>query len=90
MEIEKLLDEETKICPECAETIKFKAKKCRFCQAQFDSEEVDGQVETRRAELLSKEREGKIQCHSVNTGTSTRLFSQMVRTVIIAPTVKNL
>lgn len=62
MEIKKLLDEETKICPECAETIKFKAKKCRFCQAQFDSEEVAGQVETRRAELLSKEREGKIQC----------------------------
>ena len=62
MEIEKLLDEETKICPGCAETIKFKAKKCRFCQAQFDSEEVAGQVETRRAELLSKEREGKIQC----------------------------
>lgn len=56
MEIDKLLTEETKICPECAETIKFKARKCRFCQAQFDPEMVAEQVEARRAELLAKKK----------------------------------
>jgi len=70
MEIDKLLNEETKVCPECAETIKFKAKKCRHCHAEFDHENVNSQVEARRAELLAKEREellakereGKTQC----------------------------
>ena len=61
MELEKILDEETKVCPECAETIKFKANKCRYFQTQFDPEEVARQVEERRSEL-SKEKEGKVRC----------------------------
>lgn len=61
MEIERLLDEKTKVCPECAETIKIKAKKCRYCQAQFDSEEVDRQVNAFR-EKLTKKMEGKVRC----------------------------
>ena len=46
MDIEKILDEETKLCPECAEKIKFKAIKCRHCQAILDPEEVDKQIES--------------------------------------------
>jgi tRNA(Ile2) C34 agmatinyltransferase TiaS len=57
MDIEKILDEETKLCPECAETIKFKAKKCRHCQAQLDPVEVDKLIETRHAELRDKKKE---------------------------------
>ena len=61
MEIERLLDEETKVCPECAETIKFKAKKCRYCSAQFDPAEVDKRVKARRDELAKKNgRKGEI------------------------------
>jgi hypothetical protein len=56
MELEKILDEESKVCPECAETIKLKAKKCRYCHTLFDPEEVDRQVEARRAELLAKKK----------------------------------
>ncbi|MBW2602686.1 MAG: hypothetical protein JRE28_00010 [Deltaproteobacteria bacterium] len=61
MEIEKLLDEETKICPKCAETIKFKAKICRYCQTQFDPDEVDKQIKAHRDEL-TKKMEGKVRC----------------------------
>lgn len=62
MDIEELLNEETKICPECAEIIKLKAKKCRFCGAQLDPEEVVKEIEARRAKLLVKEKEGKVRC----------------------------
>jgi len=51
MNPDELLDNEVKICPECAETIKLKAKKCRYCHTTFDSSDVEKQIETRRAEL---------------------------------------
>ena len=65
MEVEELLDQETKICPECAETIKLKAKKCRICGSELDPSEVQREVEARKAilsEQLVMEREGKVQC----------------------------
>ncbi len=30
------MDDQTKICPMCAETIKLEAKVCRFCRAHFE------------------------------------------------------
>jgi len=61
MEIENLLNEETKICPDCAETIKLKAIKCRFCNKLFDPEEVGKRVDARRDEL-TKKMERKVKC----------------------------
>jgi Domain of unknown function (DUF4328)/Uncharacterised protein family UPF0547/Protein of unknown function (DUF2510) len=34
--------EETKICPDCAETIKAAAKVCRYCGYRFDQDSSDG------------------------------------------------
>ena len=42
---DKISAERTKKCPLCAETIKFEAKKCRFCNHLFDVEKVEGQTE---------------------------------------------
>lgn len=36
-----LLEDETKICPHCAEAIKLAAKKCRFCGEIFSEEEME-------------------------------------------------
>ena len=32
----EVTEEETKICPDCAETVKAGARKCRFCDFQFE------------------------------------------------------
>ena len=68
MDLEELLNEETKACPACAEMIKLKAKKCRFCEEMLDPDEVAKQIEDRRAELtLAKQKEGKVQCPQCGT-----------------------
>jgi hypothetical protein len=45
------LDDEKKKCPGCAEIIKFEAKKCRFCGHLFDANEVEVEIESRKAEI---------------------------------------
>jgi predicted RNA-binding Zn-ribbon protein involved in translation (DUF1610 family) len=67
MDIEERLNEETKACPQCAEMIKLKARKCRFCGSELDPSEVELEVEARKAVLSNqlakeREREGKVQC----------------------------
>lgn len=38
----KLDESQFKECPDCAEMIRIKARKCRFCNYRFDSNEQDG------------------------------------------------
>ncbi len=40
----KQIADEEKVCPSCAEKIKLKAIKCRFCGQEFDATEVEKQV----------------------------------------------
>ena len=59
------LDQETKQCPHCAETIKLEAKKCRFCLETIDPDQVASEVAGRRTQLAAKyalEALGKKQC----------------------------
>jgi len=65
LNIDKIsLDHETKRCPECAETVKLEARKCRFCGHLFDEEELKRQVEERKTEILKNEMasKGLMQC----------------------------
>jgi len=59
------LENMTKKCPACAETIKFEARKCRFCGEEIDPEEIERQLAIHRAEqadAIAKQNEGKKQC----------------------------
>ena len=56
------LENPTKKCPACAETIKLEAKKCHFCGEEMDPEEVERQLKVHRAEIAdakAKKEEGK-------------------------------
>ena len=74
MSIEDIsLEDETKKCPMCKETIKFEAKKCRFCGHIFESGEVEREIEERKAIIMSEyqkkysEYQIKLYCPACNT-----------------------
>jgi hypothetical protein len=61
------LNEVTKKCPFCAETVKIEALKCRFCGEIFDPEDVARQVAACQAQIdadLEKLKAGKKFCPS--------------------------
>lgn len=66
----RLLENETKKCPTCAETIKLEALKCRFCGETFDPNEVKREVDQRLAILQLVTNDGKQkecpQCHKAD------------------------
>lgn len=45
------VDNEVKKCPQCAETIKLEAIKCRFCNYEFDPQEVAESVNKKKNEI---------------------------------------
>jgi predicted RNA-binding Zn-ribbon protein involved in translation (DUF1610 family) len=42
------LENETKVCANCNNTIKLEAKKCRFCGHYFEPAEIEQQIEDRK------------------------------------------
>lgn len=53
------LESETKKCPECAETVKLEAKKCRFCGQAFGPDKVAQEIAARR--MVLQEEYGRLQ-----------------------------
>jgi hypothetical protein len=50
-ELEKLLGNEQKKCPSCAENIKLEALKCKHCGEVFEPSDIARQVEERKAKM---------------------------------------
>ncbi len=46
---QQILAMQTKICPQCAESIKFSAQKCRYCGEVFDAAQVEKSISDRLA-----------------------------------------
>lgn len=62
---DKSIENENKRCPMCAETIKLEAIKCRFCGQLFDNNEVQKEIDKRKAEIddeILMEKKGIKQC----------------------------
>ena len=48
---DQFIDQQTKLCPHCAETIKLAAKKCRFCLETFDPDQVARDLAAHREKI---------------------------------------
>lgn len=55
--VEAELENETKTCSACKKTIKLLAKKCRFCRAIFEQNEIEIAIKSKSIELLERKLE---------------------------------
>jgi len=77
-QIDKVSNE--KECPRCAETIKLKAKVCRFCGYEFSGEEIEAAIEeaNEATEKVTAEIED-IQSESIYAEKSAQLLAELHR-----------
>ncbi len=61
--VDDSLDAATKECPDCAETIKIKAKVCRYCRHVFSQQNIDKELDV-RLQRLTERNDADISCES--------------------------
>lgn len=78
------LENETKKCTMCKETIKLEALKCRFCNHLFNEDDVNKEIDKRRDEYQaeSNRRRDAYQAELNNKGKCPKCFTKLIRAYI--------
>ncbi|WP_010664683.1 zinc ribbon domain-containing protein [Marinilabilia salmonicolor] len=68
------VDNNTKVCPQCAETIKKEAKICRFCHYKFSDEELQIVSNDISVSLMEKEKKELLNLHQMIDSEKNKMF----------------